>query len=154
MNVTISSIRMSPFSREPVHRAHMQTAASYLIPSPPAYLIDVFSDFSFEVVSQDSIDKITGTVRERVDQLSDAGGKIFGIIQLLQDAQAMASISAQASEVTEEFQQGLAGQLSIILKGVSAAHAAKVDKNGMISGGRRKAHLPGTRPAKYTARQL
>jgi hypothetical protein len=150
MNVAISSVQLSPFSTEPIHRVHIRTAASCLASTIQAWLVDTLSDFSFEIASQDSIDKITPTRRSSYDRISIASGQALGLVELLQDAQAGGFISAHKPDVGVEFQRDLADRLSRLVRGFGGALASLLDEKKTIPAGRRKAHLPGTRPAKYS----
>ena len=61
MGAHVSSVRVVSSNRQNEHRAAIMRAAETLISPAPPWLVDVLSDFSFEVVSQHSIDEITRT---------------------------------------------------------------------------------------------
>lgn len=150
MGVHISSVRVVSSNREKEHRMAIERAAGVLATPAPLWLVDVLSDFSFEVASQHSIDEITRTRKETFVSVSSAQEMAAGLVDFLRGPGGPGFIAAHASEVSEEFQQQLIGSLEKFLAGSRTARASMLDETGRIRAGRGKAVLPGMMSARYT----
>lgn len=149
MGAHVASVRIVSSNREEEHRAAIQRAAEILVTPAPSWLVDVLSDFSFEVVSQHSIDEITRTRKETFDSVSAAQEMAAGLIDFLRGPGGPGFIAAHASEVSEEFQLQLADLLQKFLGGPYAVRASMLDKKGRMRAGRGKALLRGVMSARY-----
>lgn len=85
MGAYVSSVIISQFDLETAHRAKIQIAAEYCSPSPPGFIADVLSHFSFDVYSQDSIDKISLTRKEASLLIAEWGTTAVNFVDALRN---------------------------------------------------------------------
>jgi hypothetical protein len=149
MGAYISSITEVRWSREDEHRAKVRCAAECLISPAPAWLIEVLSDFAFEISTQHSIDEMSLTRTELFKSITSAQRMAIGFIEYLQTPHGPGFVSAHAPEIDEDFQRQLIEPLQKLLQGMNSVPASMLDARGKVRSGRGKALLPGSMPARY-----
>jgi hypothetical protein len=151
MGAYVSSVIISKFDLETAHRAKMQIAAEYCAPSPPSFIADVLSQFSFDVYSQDSIDKISLTRKEASLLIAERGTTAVNFVDALRNPSFRDLLATNSDMGSEVFLDDFAGALSkyAAFSRQALNSPQLVGANGTIRAGRGRALLPGMMPAKY-----
>jgi hypothetical protein len=133
------------------HFAKMRRVAECIVDPVPSWLIEVLSDFSFNVWSQDSIDKMWPTRKEMWDSLATIGSLAIALGDALNKPGVAGFLVTNSEIASEDALHDLSGDLSIL-----AGRAAKARKSPLLVGtdgeilpGAGRPLLPGTMPAKY-----
>src|SRR5260370_23255210 len=111
MGAYISSIAVSSFDREPLHREKIRQTAEFLVRPAPSWFLKVLSDFSFDVASQYSIDQISLTRKGMWDHVKPAEVMATRLAQTLQHPTVAGFIAAGSEPDTEEFLRDLGARL-------------------------------------------
>ena len=133
------------------HLAKMRKVAGCIVDSVPSWLPEALSDWSFNVKSQDSIDRIWPTRKELWNSLAHGASSAIELQTVLTDIGLTEFLITNSDLESDEFLHGLASQLSKF-----TAYAAKacrspllVGKDGKLLPGASKPLLPGVMPARY-----
>ena len=151
MGVHISSVVIRPNKeKEEAHKAKMQEVGEIINRTPPPWLRDVLSHFSFDFYSAHNTEAMWPTRTQLADSLGEVGGLAIERSNALDDW-AMAAFLTSNSPTDFEAVSQLKGLLS---KLAASAHQARnapqlSRNNGKLLRGRGKSLLPGNMPAKF-----
>src|SRR4051812_42924858 len=150
MNAYVSSATISPYDAEPAHRVKMQKASEYCTASLPDGLPSVFSHFSFEVLSQHSIDQISPTAGELWSLLA-VRTAASDRANAMQHSVLKGFLVTNSDMASEAFLDDLAESECKLAAFASQALRSPelVNSDGTVRRGRGRVLLPGTMGAKY-----
>ncbi|MCK1303788.1 hypothetical protein IVB33_17180 [Bradyrhizobium sp. 24] len=135
-------------SRERAHGLAIRRAAEALLKPSPDWLVDVLSDFSWEVGSQHSIDEMSLSKEELSSLVSSAQSQTLALHDAMRGPLA-GHVALQTPSMTEEFQEQLALDLQRYYNALGTTKKTMTDEKGHLKSGRGKTHLLNTKPARY-----
>jgi len=151
MNISVPTRRITALKKKKAHYAKMSAVAKLIVDSPEKWLLDVLSDFSFDVRSNDSIHAMWPTRKEMHDGLGEAWNLAFKLRNVLQNGAMTGFLATNSELVSEERIEALANELFEFSKYAAQARKSPtlVGEDGQLLSGPAKPLLPGEMPAKY-----
>jgi hypothetical protein len=159
MGVTISAtIRPGGKERELEHKAKMRVVAKLITGSdtPPSWLIDLLSDWSFEVAWAHGVETMLPTRSELYETLEAIEGMAARLSKLLQSSMTQGFLASGAGRENERYIQDGLPFLSMLARDAYKAKNSPriVSPEGNVQRGAGRPHLPGRMPPKYVCAAL
>ena len=160
MGATISSVTISPGGeeRERERKAKMRVVAQLITGSdtPPSWLIDLLSNWSFEVASAHSIETMLPTRLELHDTLETIEDLATKLSELLQSPMTQAFLATGAGKENEHYiKDGLPFLTMLMRDAYQAKNSPRLlSPDGKVQRGAGRPHLPGRMPPKYVCAAL
>jgi hypothetical protein len=150
----MSSAAHQPLSEQEARAAHlvkMHEVAKCIVDPVPSWLSKVLSNWSFDVRSQDSIDRMWPTRKQMWDSLARTASLAIELQNLFSDPAVAGFLVTNSKLESDDYLKHLGAELSKFAG--FAAEACRspllVGKNGKVLSGPGKPLMPGIMPAKY-----
>jgi hypothetical protein len=159
MAVTMSvSIRPGGEERELEHKAKMRVVAKLITGSdtPSSWLIDLLSNWSFEVASAHSIETLLPTRSELHDALEDIEDLATRLLDRLQSSMIQGFLATGAGKENEHYIRDGLPFLSVLMRDSYKAKNSPrlLSPDGKVQRGAGRPHLPGRMAPKYVGAAL
>jgi hypothetical protein len=151
MGISVPTRRLTAQQAKHAHYEKMSAVAELLVDSIPNGMLDVLSDFSFDVRSNDSIYEMWPTRIEMHEDLCEAWDLAFRLRNVLKKAPLAGFLATNSKYGTEERVTALCEDLfEFSLNAAEARRSpALVGEDGQLLSGAGKPLLPGDMPPKY-----
>ena len=151
MGISVPVLCLSEKQAKEAHYAKMSAIANLLVSPTPRGLLDVLSDFSFDVRSNDSIYEIWPTRDEMRALLSQAGQLAFELSSVLQNGPMTAFLAQNSKFGSEDRIKNLTAELFELLRHAAEARKSPllIGDDGYLLSGAGKPLLSGDMPPKF-----
>ena len=159
MCVTISTVEIrGGEERELEHKAKMQVVAKLITGSdtPPSWLIDLLSHWSFDVARAHTVETMLPTRSELYDTLEAIEGSATKLSELLQCSMTQGFLASGAGRENQEYiKDGLSFLSELMRDAWKAKNSPRLlSPNGKVQRGAGRPHLPVRMPPKYLCAAL
>jgi hypothetical protein len=160
MGATISSVTIRPGGeeREREHKAKMRVVAQLITGSdtPPSWLINQLSNWSFEVASAHSIESMLPTRLELHDTLDTIEDLATKLLERLEPSIIQGFLASGAGRENEQYIKDGLPFLAMIMRDAYKAKKSPrlITPDGKVQRGAGRPHLPGRMPPKYVCAGL
>lgn len=127
---------------EAAHHARIVAAAECLASPSPRWLVEVLSNFSFDVATQHHVDTMSPTRVAQFQTLTSAQQNTLQLLDFLQKPFAFDFLAARSPDA-EGLREQLQPLLSLFVASIRTAYTSLTDEQGKVLPGRGKAQLPG-----------
>jgi hypothetical protein len=160
MGVVVSSVEITADEkkREIEHKAKMQVVAKLITGSdtPPSWLIDLLSVWSFEVSWAHSVETMLPKRSELHETLEAIEALAARLLELLQSSMTQGFLASGAGRESEAYINDGLPFLSMLMRDAYKAKNSPriVSPDGNVQRGAGRPHLPGRMPPKYVCAAL